>query len=563
MLSRRAFVVAGAAAFSTFGAIREIGAQGRSVVRRSVGEMENDDPDLAAYRRAVAAMKALPAADPRNWNRFTNVHRNFCPHGNWYFLPWHRAYLASFERICRQLSGKPDFALPYWDWSNDRRLPAPFATGDAGSNPLFHPRSFSRNAQLPEDMVGGGTMTRIMNSPDFEAFGSTRPAGQDSADGQWLRRNGTRTELEFNPHDGVHTTLGGDMSQVDVASRDPIFWLHHANVDRIWAAWNARGRDNSRELMWLNFQFNRHFPNPNGSAWDVRVADVQTTEALGYQYSSEAVAAYDASALDAYAASPVYMRRPTHDHITGRPLPQRPGDGPSYPVEQRPNPRPIEPRQSAPYPAERPVVPAPHEPDRMVEDPSGGAPTGPSAELHEYRRLNHDALARAGRNRRHRLPSGGSFYVAAADNDRAASRERPVAVPLALGQSLNDVVGPDPDAPPPRRIWATIRDMEPPKDRTTRLHVFANAEDLSARTRLDHPSYATSVSFFSGSHGQHSGGPGYSVSVDLTPTLRRMARDRARGLQNNQVVLQMMPVCRGADSTASAVRPRRVEVVII
>jgi hypothetical protein len=42
-----------------------------------------------------------------------------------------------------------------------------------------------------------------------------------------------------------------------------------------------------------------------------------------------------------------------------------------------------------------------------------------------------------------------------------------------------------------------------------------------------------------------------------------MARDRARGLQNNQVVLQMMPVCRGADSTASAVRPRRVEVVII
>ena len=122
MLSRRAFVAA-ASAFATFGAIREIGAQGRAVARRSISAMAANDPDLVAYRRAVAAMKALPPADPRNWYRFANIHRNFCPHGNWYFLPWHRAYLAAFERICRQLSGKPDFALPYWDWTQQRRLP--------------------------------------------------------------------------------------------------------------------------------------------------------------------------------------------------------------------------------------------------------------------------------------------------------------------------------------------------------------------------------------------------------------------------------------------------------
>ncbi len=59
--------------------------------------MSANDPDLAAMRRAVAAMKALPQSDPRNWIRFADIHRNFCPHGNWYFLPWHRAYIASFE----------------------------------------------------------------------------------------------------------------------------------------------------------------------------------------------------------------------------------------------------------------------------------------------------------------------------------------------------------------------------------------------------------------------------------------------------------------------------------
>src|SRR5262245_16105339 len=150
MLSRRAFM-AGASALATFSAIREVGAQGRAVVRRSVGEMAANDPDLVAYARAVAAMKALPPADPRNWYRFANLHRDFCPHGNWYFLPWHRAYLSAFERVCRELSGKPDFALPYWDWTTHRRLPEPFVAGNANSNPLFHPRTLARTTALPDD----------------------------------------------------------------------------------------------------------------------------------------------------------------------------------------------------------------------------------------------------------------------------------------------------------------------------------------------------------------------------------------------------------------------------
>jgi hypothetical protein len=116
------------------------------VTRRSVPRHVANDPDLAAMRRAVAAMKALPQSDARNWIRFADIHRNFCPHGNWYFLPWHRAYIASFERICQELSGKRDFALPYWNWTVDRQFPAAFAAGDRSFQPVVSPAPRCRAA---------------------------------------------------------------------------------------------------------------------------------------------------------------------------------------------------------------------------------------------------------------------------------------------------------------------------------------------------------------------------------------------------------------------------------
>jgi len=51
------------------------------------------------------------------------------------------------------------------------------------------------------------------------------------------------------------------------------------------------------------------------------------------------------------------------------------------------------------------------------------------------------------------------------------------------------------------------------------------------------------------------------VSVDLTPTLRRMYRGQR--LNGDRIVLQLLPVCQGADIAASNVRPRRVEVALI
>jgi tyrosinase len=74
------------------------------------------------------------------------------------------------------------------------------------------------------------------------------------------------------------------MSSVDLSARDPIFFLHHANIDRLWATWNARGNANSPEAMWRGFSFARNFVNPDGSSWTVGVGELGSPPALGYRY---------------------------------------------------------------------------------------------------------------------------------------------------------------------------------------------------------------------------------------------------------------------------------------
>jgi tyrosinase len=502
MLNRRAFVTTGAASLAVIGAGVETAAQGATMTRRSVRGMSANDPDLAALRRAVAAMKALPQSDPRNWVRFADIHRNFCPHGNWYFLPWHRAYILTFERLCRQLSGKADFALPYWNWTADREFPAAFAAGDRNSNPLNHPRSgVASGLRLSDDMVGTQVMSRIMQSPDFEAFGSTRPRGQDSAASQWQRRLGSKTELEFNPHDGVHQGIGGNMGVVELSSRDPIFYLHHANVDRIWTAWNRRGNANSPEPMWRDFAFNRNFVDPTGTPWNVSVGELGSTPALGYRYDDD--------------------------------------DGP--------------------FAAD--VVLAAG--DRVTE------------KLRSYRRLDARGLLDSGPGlRRIELAGAGTIHLAVADNNLVASRDRPIGISVPLGRPLGDIISPSamamrPDRPEAQRnrgyVFAVMRDMDLPLDTTTRVRVFCNCHDLSPRTRLDDPSYSTSVSFFAGQHAGHGGGErgrgGVSVWVDLTPALARMAMPRS--LRSDRLTVQLLPSCANSEANASSVRPRRVEIVVI
>ncbi|MBV8312810.1 MAG: tyrosinase family protein [Planctomycetaceae bacterium] len=269
------------------------GVQQRIRQRKDVSQLNSSSPDIVALTTAVGKMKAgLGDGDRRNWEAQAQIHGTFtggfthCQHGNWYFLPWHRGYLYFFEEIVRQLSGDEDFALPYWDWSKDFKLPATFW---GNGNPLNDParpgqpdsgRAVNQNSEiLPRDQarfVNKSVISTILNQPDFETF-----AGVQANPGVMAGAG----ELEQTPHNFIHRWVGGDMVTGE-SPFDPIFWLHHCSVDRLWTEWVRKHPTSMPENdpAWTGTAFN-DFCDRAGNPTTISVQQTLKTTDLGYQYA--------------------------------------------------------------------------------------------------------------------------------------------------------------------------------------------------------------------------------------------------------------------------------------
>ena len=279
-------------------------------VRRNVNNMSLDDPDLATYRDFVGLMRGKSQAARVSWLGFANQHGDennfkFCPHGDWYFLPWHRGFVEMYERAAAALTKNPKFAMPYWDWTTLRQLPAAFTdpTFKGKPNPLFVPGrgdnpSMVRNAltgpdALTDALVGPNVLRRIFKETVYEVFGTSRsvdrsnpanPKVQNNLDPKWVPMGGgNQGVMEATPHNNVHNNIGAFMPQSN-SPRDPIFMMHHGNIDRIWAHWNALGRTNSTDPLWLNMPFTNNYIAPDGKFYTRVVKNLQSTDALGYTY---------------------------------------------------------------------------------------------------------------------------------------------------------------------------------------------------------------------------------------------------------------------------------------
>jgi hypothetical protein len=228
--------------------------------------------EVQGLRDAVAAMKALPAGDPRSWQAQALIHNNFCPHGSLQFLPWHRKYLWYFEKILVSLSGGKLKALPYWEYTTPAQamLPPIFVSPTYGAgipNPLYHtPRSATYAPgvnPLPANLVDA---VNAMNALSYNNFNSA---------------------LEQNPHNNVHIQMGGTMVTL-MSPLDPIFWVHHCNIDRLWLKWLSQGggRSNPVDAAWLGANWNNttffdEFQNPHQLRND-EVLDIEGQ--LNYTY---------------------------------------------------------------------------------------------------------------------------------------------------------------------------------------------------------------------------------------------------------------------------------------
>jgi tyrosinase len=279
----------------------------QTFVRVDVWTLDETDPILVSYGDAVAAMQAQASIDPTSWAFQAAIHGslsaspspewNQCRHQSWYFLPWHRMYLYYFERIVRQhviVNGGPsDWALPYWNYdagSGRNTLPTAFRNptrADGSPNPLFV------SNRRPGINTGAGLPAAI-TSPAFAmgrtAFTGTAEFGGGAASplGQFAGQTG---RLEQTPHNDVHVAINGLMGDPDTAAQDPIFWLHHANIDRLWWLWQQQHADPT-DPLWSGQSFS--FVDDDGTAASLPDSGVENTLAqLNYTYDQVAAPAAD------------------------------------------------------------------------------------------------------------------------------------------------------------------------------------------------------------------------------------------------------------------------------
>ena len=480
-------------------------AQGQLPQRRSLEGLAWNDPIIATYRDAVGIMKKMPASQQFSWVNMAMIHGtdpntyHFCPHGNWYFLPWHRAFTAMYERVVRKLTNNDAFAMPFWDWTANPVMPDVFMskkTPDGKPNPLYvsdpgWQRTWPTTQPMPPEVVGPDVLNAILAATEYEQFGTSRPDGQDSLDPSWITTGtGTQDQLEGNAHNMVHNNIGGWMPSAS-SPRDPIFFMHHCNIDRIWAVWNLRN-PNSTDALWTDMPFTENFYNVDGSFWSPKVSDLFAPENLGYTYGLNAPAL-----LAAAPASPkvVALRNKLTTLFA---TPKTAGNTAGITVAVAAN--------TATATPARPLDIAVTVPNEAVQ-----------------------AVAR-----RNPVGSGAAIMNFAATQEQAATGTRALAF-------LRDVMVTNPN--------------------TTMYRVFIDRDNLTAVTPITDPNYVGTFGIFHrGSHSSHKGVP--SFALDLTAAIRRVYGGGKAPSGKIRIQIIPVPNA-GNRAAAGTAMPSRVEVAFV
>lgn len=262
-------------------------------IRKNILDLKNNYPE--EFGRFIMALDSMIKSD--DWERICGIHGlsfnpfdnkvlcptnsfivsqltgigepQYCPHGVKHFLIWHTVYLIEFELLLNRYNqsklSNEYISLPWlniasigtdidgnYDFMSDNYITIQFDLKNITiPNPLvagkiyldFTVQKTKRNGYLKTKTSSQKNRMNITQMQFENSLLITNYESLSSTDIPRKRTTITNTISLETPHNTLHVTVGGSggsMSSVSTAAHDPIFWLHHCNIDRYFYNWMLR-----------------------------------------------------------------------------------------------------------------------------------------------------------------------------------------------------------------------------------------------------------------------------------------------------------------------------------
>jgi tyrosinase len=272
------------------------------------------------YVKGVQALKtaklsadpSIPADDasgiPNVYDWYVNLHQQAMMqpiHARPWFLPWHRQFILNLENAIRLIGANPNFALPYWDWATDAGTPSPktrpvwgndFMGGD-GKTPFSTDPQGDKAGDVADGPFAAGKWAINVKPPgnaqsnlrrgfgNFDPVGAPTEPSQSDVNDALKKSTYDTAPYDASPtdsfrnaleqlHNRLHRWVGGCMVYA-TSPNDPVFFLHHCNLDRIWAQWQAQNPTATYlpEISPVN-------PPPGGGGWTPVATKIGGTDGM-------------------------------------------------------------------------------------------------------------------------------------------------------------------------------------------------------------------------------------------------------------------------------------------
>jgi tyrosinase len=200
------------------------------------------------FLNAFTQINAMGAFGP-----LVDIHSNAIHqmHSNPRFLPWHRIYLLRMEELL--MSVDPTVCIPYWKSSEEQAFPAWLLGFTPTVTLMSGPHTVNRNIGAFAILPNAAAVTAAMANGTFNMFAA-------AVEGV---------------HNSGHNWVAGTMGGITTAPCDPVFWIHHAEIDRIWFEWQAANPGQNPSLAGAAATMD---------PWSETEPDTRDVTALGFTY---------------------------------------------------------------------------------------------------------------------------------------------------------------------------------------------------------------------------------------------------------------------------------------